>query len=282
MGAQVVGGPAALVASLRSACDAAGVSFRLESQVEAILTRAGRVEGVRLSGGEEVVSSAVLSTVCPHTTLLGLLGRRHLRDADAQAVSNIRMRGTTAKAEIALSGTLVDESGQLVERYQSGASLDALERAFDAAKYGDMSTEPLLDVRAFQGEGVSPPDHSTLSVLVHFAPYNRRGGWTDAAREELGSRVLDELERAFPGSRSRVVGLDILSPVDIEEQYRLRNGHVFHGEHAPDQLLFMRPTINMAGYTTPVEGLFMGGSGNHPGGGITCGAGYLAAKRMLA
>jgi phytoene dehydrogenase-like protein len=113
-------------------------------------------------------------------------------------------------------------------------------------------------------------------VLVHFAPYHLDGGWDDDARARLGDAVTDELDRTFPGSAAGVVGREVLTPLYIETRYGLTGGHIHHGEHALDQLI-TRPTVDTARYRTPIAGLYLCGGGSHPGGGVTCAPGMLAA-----
>jgi phytoene dehydrogenase-like protein len=128
---------------------------------------------------------------------------------------------------------------------------------------------------------LAPSGHHVVSILVHYAAYDLEGGWTRERTRELGSRVVETLCRVCPSVGERIVGAEVLSPADIEKRYGLTNGHIFHGEPTPDQLLFMRPTIECSRYATPIPGLFLCGSGSHPGGGITCGPGYLGAKAIL-
>jgi phytoene dehydrogenase-like protein len=127
----------------------------------------------------------------------------------------------------------------------------------------------------------APAGHASVSVLVHFAPYELEGGWTADARERLGDVVVAELERHFPGATEAVTAREVLTPADIEERYGVTGGHVHHGEHALDQLI-TRPTVHTARYATPIAGLFLGGGGSHPGGGVTCAPGALAARTILA
>ena len=279
----VLGGPAALVASLERAATAAGVDVRCGARVGRILVGSDGVEGVELEGGEKIEAVFVLSTCDPKTTFLDLVGPRILSNSVLGSIGSIRTRGTTAKLNIALTGSLLDSEGQKVELMRTGASLDDLERAFDAAKYRQMSRRPILDIRVPSDDdpGLAPAGHSVVSILAHYAPYNLEGGWTDEAKAQFQAAALGVLEENCPGTRERIVATQLLSPADIEAEYLVTDGHIYHGEHAPDQLLFMRPTIDMADYRTPIAGLYLGASGCHPGGGITCAPGYLGAKTLV-
>jgi phytoene dehydrogenase-like protein len=204
----------------------------------------------------------------------------------ATDAARIRTRGATAKVHLGVAGALETAGGEPIEAARIGASLDELERAFDAAKYGGFSARPMLDVRvpSIGDPSLCPEGHQVVSVLCHFAARDLDGrpdGWTEDRRQELGRVVIDRLAEFVPGLRERIVADEVLTPADIEVRYGTTGGHIYHGEHAPDQLLFLRPTIECSGYATPIPGLFLCGSGCHPGGGITCVPGRLAARAIL-
>ena len=169
-----------------------------------------------------------------------------------------------------------------LEYYRTGNSFDEMERAFDPAKYGRFSEEPVLDIHVptVSYSDLAPSGHSVVSVLVHYAPYHLKEGWNESTRKKLLDTVIQTLERYSPQLSSSIVSAQVLTPADLEAQYALTNGHIFHGEHAVDQLI-TRPFPSCAGYATPIEGLFICGSGSHPGGGITGLPGYLGALTVL-
>ena len=236
-----------------------------------------------LSTGERIETDLVCSTVDPVRTGLNLIGQRFLSARFAESLSRIRTRGTTAFLELALNGHPVDQLGKPVQSLRICRPLDDTEKAFDPVKYDQMSDDPLIDVRVFgPQDGASCPEgHTVMSISIHYAPYALAGGWTEEARSTLMTRVISQLGTACPGISDFIVGHRLTSPADLATTYRLTGGHVFHVEHAPDQLLFMRPTIDTSQYKTPVTGLYMGGSGSHPGGGLTCAPGALCAKAMM-
>ncbi len=271
---EVCGGPAALTSALLAAAKAQGVEIRLGARVERIHLEARAVRHVTLADGEEITPSLVVSACDPKQTFLDLVGQRWLPTRLARDCTNIRSRGTTAKVHLALSAPLQQAaSSEPFDILRTGESLDDLERAFDAVKYRRFSERPVLEVRQ--------PSPEVASILVHFAPYDLEGGWNDAQREALGDAVVRELARHCPNVTDVVEAREVLTPADLEARYGLTEGHIHHGEHAPDQLLFMRPTIECAHHRTPVEGLWLCGSGTHPGGGITCAPGMLAAEAVL-
>jgi phytoene dehydrogenase-like protein len=145
-----------------------------------------------------------------------------------------------------------------------------------------MSERPLLEIRVptLENPGLAPAGHHVFSILVHFAPYDLEGGWSPDAKEGLLRRVLERLEVHFDGVEPALVGSQVLSPADLEAEYRLEGGHLLHGEEALDQLA-IRPVPECYGYRTPFSGLWLCGSGSHPGGGVTCAPGALAAKAIL-
>ncbi|MEQ8768432.1 MAG: NAD(P)/FAD-dependent oxidoreductase [Planctomycetota bacterium] len=284
-GRAVSGGPAAIAAALRSAAEKAGAEIRTSAAVQRIRIENGRVHGVVLENGEPVEAPFVLSTTDPKRTILDLL---HPADVDAdlaQALTNYRVRGVAAKVHLALSGPLElrHHSGERIERLRTGEDVDDLERAFDAVKYRQCSERPILDVSVptIETPGLAPKGHHIVSILAHYAPYDLEGGWTDEKKQAFGDRVIDVLAEHAPKLKERIVARQVLSPADLEGEYGLTGGHLYHGEHALDQLLFLRPVIDCAHYTTPIEGLILGGSGSHPGGGLTGAPGWLAAGTLL-
>lgn len=284
-GPEVRGGPAALCEALRRAFEAAGGSIALESQVSEILADAGAVAGVRLADGSALEAPLVLATCDPRQALLALLGPGLLPLAVEEQLACVRMRGTSAKLHLALDGPLVfrGREGERHARAVVADRVDDIERAFDAAKYRRCSERPHLDVSvpSVGDPSLAPAGSDVVSILAHYAPHDREGGWDDDARKAFGDSAIEALERVAPGTKDRIVACEVLTPADIERRYGLSGGHVAHGEHALDQLLFMRPTRALARYATPVRGLYLGGSGSHPGGGVTGQPGRLAAEAIL-
>ena len=281
----VAGGGNALVRALTGAARAAGVEIRTLAKVSRLTTNGRAVTGVELEGGEALVSSRVVATCDPKQVFLNLLPRRLLGVKLESRISHYRMRGTTAQVFLALRGDVewASSHGARAHYIRTGSHLDQLERAFDAVKYRRHSDRPVLDIHIpTRGQpDLAPAESHVMSLQVHFAPYALEGGWTDSARERLGDGVISELERFAPGIRAKVLAREVLSPADVESRYGVSGGHIHHGEHALDQLL-TRPVPEAFSYATPFVGLFLGGSGSHPGGGVTGAPGALAARRVLA
>ncbi len=284
-GAEVKGGPAALTESLRQAFEAAGGQILLEAEVAEILIDRNAVSGVGLVDGRNLEAPLVVASCDPKHALLELIEPGVLPFKVEEQIAVVRMRGTTAKLNLALDGHLTfnGRRGERHARAVVAEHVDDIERAFDAAKYRTCSKKPHLDVSvpSVGDASLAPDGKDVVSILAHFAPHNLEGGWTEDAKASFGDAVIEVLEGAAPGTKNQIVAREVLSPLDLKDRYGLTGGHVHHGEHALDQLLFMRPTPALARYRTPIAGLYLGGSGSHPGGGVTCQPGALAAKAIL-
>jgi len=281
LGPEVEGGAPALVRALVSACRAAGVELRTGQRVAGFEIQGGAVTGVRLESGERIESRQVLSSLDPRQTFLKLVPPGRLPIRFTRRIENWRLRGTTAKLDLALSGPIsfAGRAGQPIEAARTGGHLDHLERAFDAVKYRTCSKRPLLDLR------LSPPAADTApvaSVLVRYVPRHLDGGFDERARERLLASCIEELGRHLPGLKDAIVASRLRTPEDLENDFGLSGGHLQHGEIALDQLLSMRPDHDCSRYQTPIEGLFLCGSGSHPGGGLTLGPGWQCARTLLA
>ncbi|HEX5760333.1 MAG TPA: NAD(P)/FAD-dependent oxidoreductase [Thermoanaerobaculia bacterium] len=285
-GRWVAGGPAALVAALERAARAAGAEVRTGAEVARIRVEGGRAAGVTLASGEALDASAVVATGDPKRAFLELVAPGTLPIRIEDEYRRIRMRGTAAKVHLALDGPL-ELAARPGRRFESirigGGHVDDLERAFDPVKYRALPERPHLEVRVptVADPALAPAGHHVVSVLVSYATHDVEGGWTEDRRAALLESVLAILERHAPGVRDRIVAQELLTPVDLEARYALTGGQLHHGEPALDQLLVMRPTPSAARYATSVPGLYLGGSGSHAGGGVTCTAGWLAAGAAL-
>ena len=284
----VRGGPGALVRAMADAAREAGADIRTGAPVSRILVADGRAFGVALENGTELRGTAVISSADPRRTFLDLLDAADLDPGFQTRIRNYRSRGAAAKVNLALSGLPVFRGvanpRDLCGRIQIGPSIDYLERAFDASKYGELSREPYLDIAipTLQDPALAPPGRHVMSIYMQFAPYRLAGGadW-ESHRQALADCVMDTLERYAPDIRQLVEHEQVITPLDLEKTYGLTGGHIFHGEPSLDQLFTMRPVLGWAQYRTPIAGLFLCGSGTHPGGGITAGSGQNAAREIV-
>ncbi len=280
-----VGGIGAVAAALAASATARGVEIRTASEVARILVEDGCVGGVELASGERLDATLVVSNADPRTTLFGLVGARNLDAGFARRVQHLRMRGHAAKLHLALDGlpefTGLDPA-RLGARLVVAPDLEYLERAFDHSKYRRFSPEPALEITlpSVSDPSLAPSGKHVLSAVAQYAPYHVDGGW-DGQREAFAERVMAVLEQYAPGIGGRVVARELLTPVDIEREFRIEGGHWHHGEFVLDQALMLRPFPGAAQYAMPLPGLYLCGAGCHPGGGVMGHAGRNAADTLL-
>jgi phytoene dehydrogenase-like protein len=279
--AWVLGGIGVLTAALAKAASAAGAEIRTAAAVARIVVDHGQVKGVVLKNGEEVAARAVISNADPQHTFLKLIDLTELDPSFVLKVQSYRSKGSVAKVNLALSGlpALPETSGQII----IGPDTDYLERSFDAAKYGDFSSHPFLRITipSAADPSLAPAGKHVMSVFVQYIPYRVKTGDWDSRREELGDTVVKTLSSYAPGIEQLILRRQVLTPLDIERRFGMTGGHIFHGEHALDQLFTFRPLLGFARYRTPLKGLYLCGSGTHPGGGITGAPGLNAAREIL-
>ncbi|HKZ98149.1 MAG TPA: NAD(P)/FAD-dependent oxidoreductase [Thermoplasmata archaeon] len=280
----VKGGMASLTDALVAAAKAAGVALRTDAPVARILIADGRASGVQLASGEQVPATIVASNADPKRTFLGLVEPAELDLEFRQRIEHMRMTGGLAKVNLALrSLPPLRSNGGPAPRIRYGPTLEYLERAYDDAKYGRASKDPYVDatVPSLVDPGLAPSGQHVMSVGVQFAPHTLRAGSWDTEREKLGDRVVDILDGLMPGLEKAIVARQILTPADLEAKFGLTGGHPYHGEMSLDRQFLLRPVPGWGRYRTPIVGLYLCGSGAHPGGGITGGPGYNAAREIL-
>jgi phytoene dehydrogenase-like protein len=282
---QPKGGMGALCDALAKAAIAAGAKVRTGAAVASILVEGDRAAGVVLESGESIGASSVISSADPKTTFLRLLGPRHLDTGFVRRVNHIRSRGLAAKMHLALSRlppfSGVSEAG-MRGRLLIAPSLQHIEHAYNHAKYGEFSAAPVMEVTvpSINDRTLAPSGQHVLSAIVQYAPYALKGGWPNG-RQAFMDTCLDSLETFAPGLRGSVVGAELLTPADMEQEFRISGGHWHHGDLAFDQFLMVRPVPGAAQYRTPVDGLFLCGAGCHPGGGVMGIAGRNAARQVI-
>jgi phytoene dehydrogenase-like protein len=205
-------------------------------------------------------------------------------------LQNVRMAGTVAKVNLALSGLPkftalagANNDDALRGRIHVGPEIDYLERAFDESKYGNFSPHPYLEVAipSLTDSSLAPAGKHVMSVYMQFAPYKLKGTDWNAQRAALGDAVIRKLAEYAPGLTDLIAGQQIITPKDLEDTYGLTGGHIFHGELALDQFFTMRPLLDWARYRTPIQNLYLCGSGTHPGAGLTGGSGANAAREIV-
>jgi len=285
----VAGGIGALTQAMASAAKQAGAEIRSNVEVKEVRIKDGTATGVVLASGEEISAKAVISNADPKRTLLKLVDPTYLAPDFVQKLKNYRMPGTVAKVNLALSGlpefTALKgaTNGALSSRIHIGPEIDYLERAFDDSKYGNFSQNPYLEVTipSLTDPSLAPAGKHVMSIYMQYAPFKLKNGDWENERGKLGDTIVKTLAQYAPNLPGLVIDGQIITPKDLEETYGLTNGHIFHGELSLDQFFTMRPLLDWARYRTPINNLYLCGSGTHPGAGLTGGSGANAAREIL-
>ncbi len=284
------GGTGQVSLAIAAAARHHGVEIRTEVDIEKIILEQGRALGVATSSGEEFAADVVVSAVDPRRTFFGLVGKSHLDDEFVRSLEGYKLRGSSGKVNLALDGlprfTSRPEPGPHLEGDITLVhGLDALERAYDDAKYGAFSRRPFMDIviPSLTDPSVAPPGKHVMSVFVQYAPYHLKEGAADwpNQREAFGDAVIDTIAEYAPNIKDLILHRQVLTPWDLEQQMGLSEGNIFHGELSLEQLAFLRPVPGWARYETPIPGLWMCGSGTHPGGGIMGAPGALSARAII-
>jgi phytoene dehydrogenase-like protein len=282
---QPEGGMGAVADAIAAAAEAAGAEIRVNAPVERITVEGDRATGVVLASGETISAGAVISSADPHTTFMTLLGPEYLDTGFVRRISHFRHKGLAAKLHLALDGlpgfTGLDVAA-LGGRLLIAPSLDYIEHAYNHSKYREFSEAPAIEITlpTVNDPGLAPKGKHVLSAVVQYAPYDLAGGW-DAGRARFTDIVIGAIERHAPGLRGLILSSELLTPVDIEREFRIAGGHWHHGDLAFDQFFMVRPVPGVAQYRAPVEGLYICGAGSHPGGGVMGLAGRNAAQQVL-
>jgi phytoene dehydrogenase-like protein len=288
------GGLGTFTHALAEAAKQVGAEIRTNAEVLHIRIKDGAVAGVVLADGDEIAVEAIVSGVDPKRTFFQLMDPSQLDPTFALRIRNIRANGTVAKVNLALNDlptfpSLAGAVGAdgfrqaLSGRIHIGPEIDYLERAFDASKYGEFSDAPYLDltIPTLLDPSLAPEGKHVLSAYVQFAPYKLKNGNWDARRNDLGETVIKTIAAYSPKFAERVEASQVITPQDLETTYGFTGGQIFHGELALDQLFTMRPVLDWARYQTPIRGLFLCGSGTHPGNGLTGASGANAAREII-
>ncbi len=282
------GGVDSLISALLAAATTAGAEVRTGQKVARIQIDASekglRASGVLLANGEKISSARVVSATDPQRTFLQLVGVENLEIEFSNRIRRLRCDGYVAKLHLALRDlphfTGLDRpDGRMI----IAENMDAIEFAFDDAKYGESSSKPVLEmvIPSLHESSMAPANQHVLSAHVMYVPYKLKGGWTEQARSAIYERTIDAIARYAPDIRQHIIHGEFLTPADLEQQCRVTGGHWHHAEFALDQILMMRPTFEAAQYRTPIPGLFLCSAGCHPGGGLMGGAGHNAAREIL-
>jgi phytoene dehydrogenase-like protein len=263
-----------------------GATIRTGMPVKRIIVENGRAAGVETENGEQFTSWLVASNADPKSTIMCLVSARNVETGFTRRVHNIRMRGNAAKMHLALDGLPsikgIDKR-EYGERFVVAPDENYVERAFNAAKYGETSAQPVFEITfpSFRDASLAPTGKHVMSAIVQYAPYGLREGWSDATRQAFLDLAVDTLGEYMPDLKQRINAAEMLTPADIEKQFLITGGHWHHGELSLDQFLFTRPVGGAQQYAMPLDGLYLCGAGAHPGGGVSGAAGRNAARAIL-
>jgi len=294
------GGTGAISNAIAEAAREAGAEIRVSAPIEKVLIKNGRAEGVALADGTEIRARVVCSSVDPRRTFFQMVGEAELPSEFVEDIRRYKFRGSSGKVNLALDAlpdfrALPGEGPHLRGAISISPSVEYMERAYDDAKYGRYSRRPYLDVviPSLTDPSVAPPGKHVMSCFVQYAPYHlkafsqpgdptvpRTPSW-DEEREAFGDAVLDALAEHAPNIRDIILHRQVLTPLDLEREFGLTEGNIFHGELTLEQLFFLRPAPGWAQYRTPIKNLYLCGSGSHPGGGIMGAPGRNGAVAIL-
>ncbi len=285
----VKGGMGAVCDAMAESARSRGAEIRVDAPVSRILTRQGRAAGVILESGEEIEARVVASNADPKVTFLRLVEPGALPDDFVADIRRFRCEGTSCKINLALNGLpdfrcLPGTPGpQHRATMHLCPSIDYVERAWDDAKYGRPSREPLLEmtIPTMYDPSLAPPGKHVMGIFLQYAPYTLREASWDTEREPFADRVMDLIAGYAPNIHSIVEHRQVLTPLDLERRFGITGGNIFHGEMSLDQMFVMRPVPGWARHRTPLEGLYLCGSGAHPGGGVMGAPGHNCAREIL-
>ena len=280
------GGMGMVTARLAQAARNAGATIVTDTPVERIVADNGRVVGVETESGERFETYTVVSNADPKRTVMELVGARHFETTFVKRIGNMRAGGNAAKLHLALDH-LPEIPGfseaDYAQRILIAGDEHHIEQAFNPAKYGSCSPEPVVELTfpSISDESLAPAGNHVMSAIVQYAPYDLRNGWNDAAKRAFFDSVITAIEKYAPDIDQRIIAAELLTPIDIENELGITGGHWHHGELVLDQFLFVRPVSGAAQDAMPLDGLFLCGAGTHPGGGVSGAPGRNAARHIL-
>lgn len=280
------GGMGSVSNELAHAARNAGVTIRTDMPVKRIIIENGRATGVETVSGERFESLMIISNADPKTTVMNLIGAKHAETGFARRISHLRAKGNAAKLHLALDGLpAIDglSKKDYAERIVIAPDEHYVERAFNPAKYGESSPNPVLEITfpSFRDETLAPAGKHVMSAIVQYAPYDLKGGWNEEAKANFMQAIMSTLAGYMPDIEQRITASELLTPADIESEFHISGGHWHHAELTLDQFLFVRPVNGAAQYSLPIDGVYLCGAGTHPGGGVSGAAGRNAARTIL-
>ncbi|MBS1810898.1 MAG: NAD(P)/FAD-dependent oxidoreductase [Acidobacteria bacterium] len=285
------GGMGAISQSIAASAQAHGASIRTEADVQKIIVKDGKATGVVLHDGEEIYAKRIISNADPKRTFLHLVEAQQLAPEFRSQITNFKSHGSAVKINLALDGlpnfTAFPTEGLGLPHKTTMhvcPSMDYIDRAWDDAAEGRPATNPMLEctIPTAYDDSIAPPGKHIMCIFAQFAPYKLKNAeWTNELKDQFADRCLDALAEYAPNIRDIMLHRQVISPFDMEREYGLTGGSIFHGDMGLDQLFFMRPVAGWAKFRTPVQNLYLCGSGTHPGGGVMGAPGFNAAREIL-
>jgi phytoene dehydrogenase-like protein len=285
----VMGGMGAITQAMLAACLEQGVEVRTGCEVAGIAVHQGKARGVELADGQMIEAPVVASNADPRRTLLGLVPDQVLDERFGRQVGAIRMNGPSAKVNLVLdaepevAGMPAGANALQKMLFTLVPTLQQAQDNYNAAQAGLLHEDLWVDCvwASAIDTSLATPGRQVLTTFVQYVPYHLASSDWDSQREWLGDKVVEIIGRYAPNVPDAVVARDVITPLDLERRFGITEGNIFHGDIRLDQLFFMRPVPGWAQYRTPVRGLYLCGSGTHPGGGVTGAPGYNAARAIL-
>lgn len=288
----VRGGMGGVSNALARSAEAHGTVIKTGIGVEKILIKDGAAYGVACTNGDEYKANVVVSCVDPKTTFLKLTEKHHLKPDFVEKIDKMKCTGASLKMNLALNGLPEFKAFKANGDAQPHRttmhvcpSMDYIDIAWEDALHGKPSVSPMLEctIPTAYDDSIAPPGKHIMCMFIQYAPYKLNGGlvWNDELKNKFADRCIDLLAEYAPNIKDIIEHRQVISPLDMEQEYGLTGGNIFHGDMGLDQLFFMRPVAGWARYRTPVSSLYMCGSGTHPGGGVMGAPGYNAAREIL-
>ncbi|KMO83079.1 phytoene dehydrogenase [Mycolicibacterium chubuense] len=287
----VKGGMGGITQAMARSAEAHGAEIRLGSPVKEVVVTRGRATGVTLADGQTISARTVISNADPQRSMLKLLPAGTLDTKLTGKLESYDARGSMARIHL-----LIDElpdyigfpAGVQGPQHQAqaimGASIENFERAWEAERRGEIPDDFVIEavIQSTHDSTLAPEGKHTMTLGVQQLPFELAGTDWDTIREEWADKVLDVLFRYAPNLRGHILERVIITPKDLERDYGLTGGNIFHGSMFFDQLFNNRPTPELADYRTPVDNYYLCGSGTHPGGGVMGANGHNAAQVVIA
>jgi phytoene dehydrogenase-like protein len=286
----VRGGMGAISDAIAASAASRGAEVKAGAGVSRVLVRNGRAYGVVLESGDEIKGRVIISTADPKVTFLKLIEAQYLDSDFRKEVAKIRIQGCSIKINLALDA-LPDftalPGSKLAPQHKTTIhvcpSMDYIDRAWEDASGGRPSDNPMLEITipTAYDDSIAPPGKHIMCIFAQYAPYKLKDSDWDTMKDVFADRCIDALAGYAPNFRDSIIHRQVISPLDMEREYSLTGGNIFHGDMTVDQLFFMRPVPGWARYRTPIQSFYLCGSGTHPGGGVMGAPGYNAAREIL-